>query len=314
MSDSKFEIKIVKEANGSDVELDNLSIQASESLIRIMQALANLAKIDDSGNTKISIQSGSAEAALVGDSYVESLSDTLTVVANNKSDNEKFVRNFRIIQDVIKENGLSYEASFKSNGHLERDVIQLFEQPKTFAKKRKKRIKNHPFHLEFFSGKLIEVGGKTPNIHIESAGESYTIECSEKQAILVNKFLYQKILLSTWVKKDANLKLNYYFCDFYKESDVEMYLEFKDFIRGNTNARGTEALKQIHYKLEKILSSEDYGKARKFIKLFKTDIADVGRLRTILLNTKAFQKHEKFEDILEEVVDLIERKTKQPIF
>jgi hypothetical protein len=42
-------------------------------------------------------------------------------------------------------------------------------------------------------------------------------------------------------------------------------------------------------------------------------ITDISRLRTILLNTKAFKNEEQFTDIIESIIELIEKKTKKKL-
>lgn len=312
MALGKFEVKILKEVDGSDVSLENLSIEASRALVDILEAMTNIAASQNENDTlSVSIRPGSACVAIEGDyQYVEKISNTLEVVADNQSEDPIIVDYFRNIQSTIKRNGLEYGASFISDDD-EVDVINIFKESKKFTKKRKKTIRKHNFHVEFFEGRLIEIGGKNPNIHIEEGNIKYTIDCTELEARRIRDLLYADVLISAWAKPNANGKIKYTFCDHYVNR--ELYIDFKDFIKQNIKEIGTAPLKGIHYKLADFLKDDDLGKAKKFIKFFNSELTDISRLRTILLNTKAFKNEEQFMDVTESIIELIERKTKKKL-
>lgn len=312
MADNRFEIRIVKEADGSDATLENLSVAAAQSLAEILESLSKIAAYENQNNdVRIKVTKGSACAAIEAPSNkLVVIKDNIEKVTNYESEDEVYVKSLRNIQDVIKSNGLTYEA-FLSDDTSVTNILDKFKQDRTFRKRRtvKKYVKK--FHVEFFSGQLFAVGGKNPNIHIESAGESYPIDCDEKQAIVVNKFLYQNIKISTWAKVAEGKKPVYYFCDHYINETT--YKTLKEFVQLNTGLSGTEIFKNIHYSILDFVQTQDFGGLRKFIRLFTSDFVDVQRQRAVLMTLKEFKNHEDIEDLYENLVELIESKTKKPI-
>jgi hypothetical protein len=312
MGQGKFEVKILKEKDGSDANLENLSLEASQALVNILEAMTNIAfaqKKSDSLN--VSIRKGSVAIAIEGqNTAMENIGNTLDLVANTKEEDPLIVDYFRTIQNTIKSNGLEYAVYVSNNGN-KKDVLDIFKKNKTFTKKREKVIREHNFHVEFFDGRLIEIGGKNPNIHIEQTGIKYTIDCTEKEAKRVESYLYNDVWVTAWAKPNSQGKIKYTFCDHYVNKDL--FLDFKKFIKENTKQSGTAPLKGIHNKIVTLIKNKQYGEARKFLKLFNTDIADVSRLRTILLNAKSFKNNPDFKDIIESIVELIEKKTKDKL-
>jgi len=313
MSDNRFEIKIIKEADGSDANLNNLSVAAAKSLSDILSSLSRIAEYENQdGSVKISITKGSACAA------IEAPEAKLTVIKNNiekvteyKSEDDVYIENLRKIQEVIKSNGLTYQIYLKEVNTPRIDYLDKFKQNRKFRKRRHVKKYDKRFHMEFFTGKLFAVGGKNPNIHIESAGEPYPIDCDENQAIIVNKFLYKEVRISAWTKVAENEKPKYYLCDHY--INEETYQDLRDFVKYNTNLNGTEILKNIHYKLQEYLVNHDLGNARKFIRLFTSNLVDIQRQRSILIVLKEFRDHEKFQDLYDQLIALIEKETKKPV-
>lgn len=312
MADNKFEIKIIKEADGSDANLADLSVAAAKSLAEILESLAKIAEYENNNDdVKIKVTSGSACAA------IEAPAPKLAVIKNNidkvatyESEDDVYITNLRNIQEVVTANGLTYEAHFKSD-NLIVDLTETFKQPRKFRKRRSVVKYTKRFHLDFFDGRLIAVGGKNPNIHIESSGESYTIDCNEEQARIVNKFLYQDIKISTWVKTAPNKKPKYLFCDHYINDQI--YSRLKNFATNNTSYTGTEILKHIHYTTIDYLQDQNYGELRKFIKLFINELVDVQRQRSIITTLKEFRDMEEVKDLYQKLITLIESQTKKPV-
>ena len=165
--------------------------------------------------------------------------------------------------------------------------------------------------MEFFTGRLYAVGGKNPNIHIESVGETYPIDCDEAQARVVNKFLYQDVFISTWVKTAPHKKPKYYFCDHYVNENV--YQSLRDFVEHNTSLEGTEVLKHIHYRVVDYVNEGDFGNLKKFLRLFTSDIVDIQRQRTVLTVLKSYKDSDDIKSLFDSIAGLIQKQTKKPV-
>jgi hypothetical protein len=179
--------------------------------------------------------------------------------------------------------------------------------------KRERKDIKHNFNIGFFKGKLYESGGKKPNFHIEQNNLKFRINCSETKAIEVGKFLYKEVKIAAWGKLNANDKMVYDFCDIYNGNQEDVYSDFKEFININNSLAGTEPLKHIHYKLKNYYSEGKFKESRKFIKLFCNETADVNRLRSILLISKPFKENDEIKDLLNNIENLIQFKTKRKV-
>lgn len=305
---SKLEIKITKEANGDDVRLDNLSLQASKSLVVLLDAMNKMAEFDIGNNDiRIKVINGSAGVALDADNPVmDNIQSKINSVINRDSDDYLFIENLRNIQNVVKANGLTYEATICNSNSHQLDLIPFLKNSRKISSPR--RTRNHSyFDLEFFNGKLIENGGKYPNIHIETNGRKYKIVCTEQQARKVNAFLYQDIKISAWGILNPDNKKEYIFCDHYINDDL--YIEFKRVARTILDASGVEPLIKIHDKFKELIIADEYEAARKFMKMFSNEVVDNNKLRAVLLATKSFKEHDSFKDIVIKVMAILKKKT-----
>ena len=314
MSDNKIEFKIKKDKNRQDVSLHNMSSSALESFTVFLSALNKIIKnTPNSENIKFEISEGSACISAVGiaDNQYMELERTFNDVVENKSENKELVDSWRTVQNTILLNGLEYEAFFIKDEE-KKDLLEIFKTKPKFRVKRQRR--ESEYSLVFFIGKLIAVGGKVPNMHVECTnGEVKIIRCSEAEAKIVEGFLYTQVRLSIWSKNTIDSKSKYFFCDLYVNENH--YNDFRGFIAANGNQEIEEVdyLVNIHNKLRGYLDKGEYGVANKFLRFFNHESVDVGSLKTILVITKNFKDNEKIKDLRGKIKSILESKLKHPI-
>lgn len=309
MSGNKIEFKIVKDAKGKDVDLAAMSMVATRSLITLMQSLTNI--LSDSANdqnVKIQILKGSATlVAEASEAVIKKVHKDFDEVTQNKSTNKYLVENWLSIQSLIQENGLEYEANFYTRS-AKVPVLEKIKSSKKFRVKTTRRRLPSDTDLVFLSGKLIEVGGKIPNIHVVSKNdeEKYTVACEEHEAIKVNKFLYQRIMLSAWRTKKANGVVKYSFCDFY--IDEVIYDQLDGFTKDLNAKEEINALVEIHTKFREFIEKKDFGNLRKLMRLFSHDSIDISTLKTVLIITKSLKDQSEVSELRQTLKKILESK------
>ncbi|MBD0725382.1 hypothetical protein B6A10_09345 [Flavobacterium sp. L1I52] len=304
-----IQFRIIKDASGENVSLDNMSIKATNSLIEILTALRNIAQYESRPDLTIGVKRGSACASINGNEGLQVVRDGFLKVFNNDSErNNIYVHNMQIIKDQITNSELDFEVSFLEDGERI-PVIELFGQK--FRKKRERREVENNFNIEFFEAELMESGGNRPNFHVKRAGHSFKIKCERADAIKISPFLYKTVKFSAWAKMNSNHKMEYTLCDIYNANERDFYNEFKEFFKEQNRLEGTAPLKRIHYKLKDFYSNEQFKESRKFLKLYCNDLADINDLTTILIISKAFKHHNDLKDLLKNIEDIIVSKTKK---
>jgi hypothetical protein len=307
MAVEDIQFRITKDSNGEDISLDNLSINATNSLIEILTALRNIAIYENKPDLTIGVKRGSACASINGYEGLQVVRDGFWKVFNNDDDrNNVYVNNMQIIKDQIKKSDLEFEVSFLEDEDRVQ-VIDLFERK--FRKRRERKAVENNFKIEFFNAKLMSNGGNKPNFHVMDKQYPYTISCSVEEAKKVSPFLYENLRFSAWGKINSNNKMEYTFCDIYNANERDFYSEFKIFFTEMKTLEGTEPIKRIHYKLKEFYSNHQYKESRKFIKLFCNDFADINHLTAILIISKAFKEHDDLKDLLKKIENLIVSKT-----
>ncbi|HEY9047447.1 MAG TPA: hypothetical protein VIN08_16185 [Ohtaekwangia sp.] len=309
MSGNKIEFKIVKDAKGKEVDLAAMSIVATRSLITLMQSLTNI--LSESANdqsVKIQILKGSATlVAEAPEAIIKKVHKDFDDVIQNKSTNKYLVDNWLSIQTLIQEDGLEYEANFYTRSSKV-PVLEKIKSSKKFKVKATRKRLPSDTDLIFLSGKLIEVGGKIPNIHIISGNseDKYTVGCGESEAIKVNKFLYQSVMLSVWRTKKASSAIKYTFCDFYTEETI--YNRFTEFITDFNKKEEVDALVLLHGKFREYIEGKDFGHLRKLMRLFNHDSVSASTLKTILIITKSLKDHEDVSQLRRSLKEKLESK------
>jgi hypothetical protein len=304
-----LELKIISDSNGKSIELDNLSIQAAKSLNTFLDSLINIAdrvSIKNRESLKIKVKKGSASVAIEGfTSDIETIGKNFEEVANNKSSNKDLVNSWRAIQYVILANGLNYEANIITP---QKGIISLIDKIKLGSEfKAKSKRNKSDTNIAFLKGKLIAIGGLNPNFHLYNENQEETIvHCDEETAKKINSFLYNEIYVSTWCKSVPGTKPNHTYGDLYiNESN---YIEFRDFITKEKSKNDSEEFIKIHDKIKEIIEHQDFGKLIKFLRLYNHPSVEVATLKTILVNTKAFNFNPDIFDIRNSLKKILERK------
>jgi len=308
MSENKIEFRIVKDTSGKHIDLKSMSIGAARSMVVILQSLTNiLNEVGDGRNVKIKISKGSAAIAALGpENVIKKVQTGFNEVAENRCTNKQLVEHWLSIQSLIKSNGLEYDANFYTKSG-KTSLVDTIKNSKKFRVKSKRRRVGKDTDLIFLSGKLIEIGGKNPNIHIIADNEEkYTIACNEDEAIKVNKFLYKQLDLSVWRTKKTNGIITYLFCDFYiNEKTFDL---LKVFLDQFNNEDDVKSLLVLHDQLRDFIKAGDLGNLRKFLRLFQHECLDASTLKTILIGTKAIKEKEEISELRSSIKEILEGK------
>lgn len=290
MSEDKLEFKITKDANGNDIELTNLSVEATESLILMLQSMKDIiSNTPGAGLAKIQVVKGSATVMTVASAEViEHFQNDFNNVLDKKETNPDIVAPWRLLQNLFKANGLTYEASF----YKKAEKISVEKKIKKAKEFRAKSIpKPANYLIEFLKGKLIEVGGTNPNIHLQYLKP---IKCTEFQAIAVNKFLYQDIELLVR-KRSVSGNEEYTFCEFFINDDQKLY--FKNLLNLLATKSLDDFLFDLHFEIKKLLDEQQLGIVAKLIRLFDHSSTDVNIIKTILVITKSFAEETAIKEV-----------------
>ena len=308
MAESRLEFKIIHDTENKNVHLDQMSLEVAKAFVVLIQSVTSIVELTPKNKElKISVKKGSAMICLEG-TEVNVVEKKFRQIIENKSSDAELVRQWRNIQELFSNNGLGYEASFyHKNAKVE--ILDYLKSPKRL---RTKRRSSPPIstNIEFVIGKLIAVGGKRPNIHVEiNKNEKATIiKCTEFKANKAKAFLYKTIWISVWVT-NKGVDKEFTMCDSYWETQNNMFNEFKNFISSMQRAENEiESLKKIHYKCQEILKEGDFGKYRKFLRLFNTETSDLNALKTILIVSRPFKDHERLQILIEELDQLFQKK------
>lgn len=301
-----IEIKLRKDSLGRDISLNNMSLEASKSIREILDALIAIVEFEQDLDLKIGLEQGSAVQKIMSPENGD-----LQVVYNKIKDAadgsperiNKYVNCLNVIYknvDRIED----YDILYKRGGVVE-SIKPLFSNK--FKSKRTVDLTENNFNLEFFSGKLELNGGKKPNFHLFTNNNTFTIQCSEKQAKEVGKFLYEDIKITAHAKAKQDT-MEYTFCDIYVGDSEQYYTEFKDFYTNLKDKEGTQKFHFISYKLEEFYNQKNYSGVRKFIRLFLNEYSHVTYLKTILIISKAFRNDDYLSGILSDVEKLLSKK------
>lgn len=282
--ENKFVLKIIKDANGKEQNLNDISTSAINPLTVFLQSLSEIASSYDF-ETSISLNDGCIEASLIIPQNAEQITTDINDAFEEQSANKIVVRAFRQIQKVISANGLTYEANFIVDNEM-KDVIEDIKAA-SFNTRRGPR-KEYKHDIIFVKGKLYNIGGKVnSNIHVESNLTEYKISCNIEQAKKINKLLYEDVNLSVLKKWKAGEQATYEFIDYFIDEDI--FIEFKNFYSDFSNAGSLKKHDILHEFLMKYILSYDEVRFKSIIKimrLFYHKHGSRGFYRTILTTLK----------------------------
>jgi hypothetical protein len=307
--ENRIEFIISKDSQGRDVSLENMPLEAARALKIFLDALTEVANLQtDSSEITLSIKPGSICAELTAPpSQFEEIYNGLDDVINHRSRNKDYVKAYRSVQKTIKANGLGYEVNvIKDNREI--PIINSFKAHKEFRVSRGP-ARQQEVSLEFINGKLIDIGGKNPNFHIDLPEGLLKVNCTEREAQKVNSFLYNTVYFSAWKYSKRGQKPTYYFCDHY--IDITQYNEYKSFYVLNDQTEGTLRFHQIHDKLVELIQRHGISSSRKIIRLYKNENVENGKIRTILVTLKSFKHTNELVEIIEDLASILRNKLQQ---
>ncbi|MDV6170215.1 hypothetical protein R1T16_17395 [Flavobacterium sp. DG1-102-2] len=309
---NSIEIIIHKEADGSDIDMENMSVEAANMVIELLTALRNIATFEGNPDITVGLKEGSV-CQMIQDhgagAGIDSIKSNFVKVYQGSNERSNvYVNNLRVVQKALSSE-LDVDINFV-RGAQKVSVKRYFTKQFKLRKVRDEVEQN--FHVEFFDAKLKLNGGDKPNFHVERAHSKFTVDCTEEQARKIGLYLYQQVKFSAWayVKKD---KIQYQFCDLYNNLDRDYYIEFKSFFQALNAAAENDAIKSIHYKLKDFYSNYEYKEARKFIRLFCYKTVNPNFLMSILIISKAFKDNEDLKDMLAKVEDILSKITKRQV-
>ena len=307
MNQNRLEIKILKDTNNAHIDINAMSLRASQALVTLLDSLTKIIELTpDHKNIKIQITSGSAIIAAEGEKIAKTKSE-LEKIFENKSTNKELVEQWRRIQTVFCSNGLQYDASFYEKGKKTSFSQELLTRQKLRVKPTKRKTYNTG--IEFITGKLMSVGGKNPNIHVEVEGKVMPpIGCTETNASKAKTYLYQTIRFCAWVNENSGIK-HYTLCDSYFQENI--YEELNEFTTAFFAEEEIEALKKLHYQIRQYLDKGQYGEMRKLLRLFIHESTDINILKMILIVTQSVKEHEKLKLQIEAIQNLFDKRYKQ---
>lgn len=316
---NSIEIVLRRDSSGKDINLDNMSIEATESLQQILNSLVAIAKHEKETNSldlRIGVEKGSACQSLLDSNGtgLEVVYNKILEVAENKKTRDNFyVKHLNVIHKSI-EGKEDYSINYKKSTGK---VIELTEYFSTqFKEKRTTNKTKNYFEIEFFRGKLMQNGGTNPNFHLQIPSGLITIDCTEIEAQKVNRFLYKQIEVSAWVNKKKQNKRTYKFCDLYVTDDaIKQAKIFESFFKDIAPLKGTKPLHKISDFLQKFYNDKDYGNAIKFLRIFNNKEVNPNYLKTILVLSKGLKDNlpneEEFSSHLEDLNTLLTKIIKQ---
>ncbi|RYF26664.1 MAG: hypothetical protein EOO42_00830 [Flavobacteriales bacterium] len=307
MSEEKLEFKITKDAKGNDIELDNLSIEATNSLILILNSMKDiLSNTPGAENLKIQLVQGCVGIQTPGPAnIIELFHNDFQNVLEKKATNSDIITPWRQIQSLFKENGLTYEANF----YTKTKKISVEKQIKKAKEFRLKPVrKQSNYSIQFLKGKLMEVGGTKPNIHLN---DMKPIKCTELQAIAVNKFLYQDIELLVR-KRTAIDDEEYTFCEFFINDEQKTY--FKNLLHLLETKSLDDFIFDLHFEIKKMLDTQQLGVVAKLIRLFDHSSIDVNIIKTIMVITKSFAEEAQIKEVRAKLYHTLKSNLAQTLF
>lgn len=283
---NEFIIKINSDSHGNQLSLDNITIEAADALMIMIESLTNIAKLyDENPDIKISLKNGSIESCLVYPSTGNLIQEEIENIILGNSDNNEKIKFFKTIQDKIKSNGLDYTVINKVNDEI-KDLTVIFKS-NNFPLKRVRRTEFYE-KVEFIQGRLYESGGKVKtNIHLENTlQEEYKVECTQEQAIEINQRLYSNIYLSVLKKWRLNQKPTYQLIDSYLSEDK--FINYKTFYNDIKNNPTLDRFDLVYNRIVEIIESDEInnGEILKIMRLYNNPNSDRGIIRTILMTLK----------------------------
>ncbi|MCM5528987.1 hypothetical protein [Parasegetibacter sp. NRK P23] len=310
MSNNRLELKIKKDANGVDIDLENLSIGTVGTFITFVESLKCIIEnsiANDEVRIKITKGSACVSTEVTEDQVIKLQDDFQKVVSNGSLSNPSIFNSWNAIHEIIAANGVEYEVNFCKND-ITTSILGELKNKDIFRARRSKR-KEKKWQLFFETGRMYAIGGKTkPNFHItrRSDHKELAFHFEERFAANYIKFLYSDVFISAWGYQESDGKYHYQIADVYAEENI--YNDLRLFFQQLTLARGEDRLRQIFAQIRICLDDGNFGLLAKILRLLNNDYWNVSDLRTSLLITKSFKQHPKIAELREEIKEKLEKK------
>lgn len=276
---NEFIITIDKDSQGNDLSLNNITVDAAESLKVFIESLTEIAKSYNNPEIKLALKDGSVSACML---FPEDQALIRDEIITGKSESNDRLKHLISIQDRIKKNGLSYSVKIHYRDES-KDLTQDFKS--THFKLSRSGRKTISRKIEFIKGELFESGGRSrTNVHLIVNDSEVTVECKKEDAIKLNSKLYNIIYLSVLKNEKEGDKPKYIYIDSYaSEATFNQYQAFYyDVIENKT----IERFDIVYNELMKIVCERNLNELRKIIRLFNHTDADSGIIRAILMTIK----------------------------
>lgn len=300
---NELKIKIIKDSQGNDLDLSNITIEAADALKVFIDSMVDFAKTySDTSSVKLKLDNGSIETALVYPDE-EEISNDIDEILTFQSDKQKRVEILRKIQDKIQLNGLTYQVFIDKQNQPTQEITQIFKGRK-FRKTRQTFDRN--YSIEFIEGELYESGGKsTVNVHIhnQELDKEYKVECTKPQAKRLNERLYSKVYLSVTKIIKTESEIEYRYIDSYLKE--ETYLFYKSIHERLTTEDSIEKYDLIYDHIVGIINNDEISNEEiiKIMRLYDNKFSEKGIIRTILMTLKPIVNREigllpQYEDLV----------------
>lgn len=274
MENNNIKIKL-DYADNADVQLDNMSLTALESFLKVTTALKNIAA-SISPNVTFAIEKGSASTTAYGTpTDIQTIFHKIDEAIEGDSEDEIITKNLRDIQSEIQNDVMRYQFIYSD--------IKLEDKIKNASKIKKKSSRN-TYRKEFrvLTGKFDEVGGSKINYHLEyGSGERETIDCTEDEALELKDYLFKTIscLVLKKIAENDSVKPTFKHCVFL---EAEQTAIFKEFITQYQEIE--DILPRLNYIYEFFSNSNNV--VRDMVTMLKASsniFHDVNELKTLLI-------------------------------
>ncbi len=307
----KLEFRLETEADGNPIHLGSMSVHAASVFASIIKSLTEIVENTPGGDQiKISIREGSAAVEAIGpEEKISELFDGYSLVVSKQATSKAIVDNWRNLQNHAKSNGIAYEMKFERGGQS----IDLQPQIKEAPQFRVKPTTFVPEFVPFFiHGKMLSLGGKKTNLHIEDAGEEITtISCTEPQVLRLKKHLRNRVYISGWKGKKGEDKYTIEYCDIY--TNEAYFVELKDFFLQQGELTLSESLYRLHHKIKDYLNAKEFGLVKKMYRILMHKSTHPSKLMTALIISKSFRDSEELGPAIDELKLFLEGLLKEPL-
>lgn len=295
MKTEKLEI-ILKAANGSDVHLQDMSVEALESFLSVTHSLKNIVS-SISPEITFAIKEGSACTAVnASPRTLSNIYGEIGKAIDGESDDDIITANMREIQTQIQTETYNYQ--FFLSKH---NIAKKIKEAKKIVKKRKSYT--YRSEVRVLTGKCNNVGGNVPNYHFEHGDK---VECSITDAMDMTKYLYKTINCLVLKKFEVN-GLN---DPTYSHLEVLNANQFGHFIEFTKNlSKENDLLKRLSLIYWFANNSNSLiDDMRILLKLNTIIFEDPNELKTLLILTKGFKEDSRIGDLRKIVLEIFESK------